>query len=1217
VRIRSHLVLLLLGILIPILVFSGVMLVLFNRHTRAATEQGLVETARALSVAVDQQVMASLSVLRALAASEHLQKGNLREFDRTARAVLETQPAWQNIVLCAPDTRQLVNTWTPVGTRLPQAGNPELVRLVFATASPVVSDLFRGRVLQRPIIVAAVPVVRDGAPVYVLGAALTTSALTDILVQQKVRPDAVGTLLDRNKLIIARTRDAERLVGQRDFPDLAAKMDETTEGAFRLFTRDGQPVYAAISRSPRTGWTIALSVPQAAADAPLRSSLWLLLFVGAGSMLLAILAAMWGAQRIAGPIRSLAHSAGELLRGQAPETRRSALHEVDEVGHALATAAAERLQVEERNRDLLEETERRREFAESLAETGQLLSQSLDPGEVEQRIVESLMGLLHAHATALYRLDDQSQDLIGMAVAGDVGPGFQDGLVWSRGSGAVGLAVARRAPVVTSDVLNDSRIILSPDGRRRIEQARYRAVLAVPLLVHGQIIGAIGVSDRLGRTFGPEDVRLVQAFADHAGLAFHNAREHAQTERARRVAGELARVARSLTETLEMTAVGGRTVESVLPLFDAQVAILRVLEPDGSLRVIAASGGVRGAFELGHVLPSGTGLMGRVATEGRAVWSADIQTDPTIVRPGDYRERLEMGQERSVLAVPLRAKGVIIGVLGIADRRPRRFSDEEVSLLQAFADQAAVALENARLFDAQRRTQEALGEASDRLRVLIDASPLAIIALDGEGLVKNWNRAATTLFGWRLDEVMDKPLPTIPDDRQDEIKDLFGQYDLGRSITGMETQRRCKDGSLVDVVLSVAPLLDRHGRRVGSMGVIADVTQRKALEQQLLQAQKMEAIGQLAGGVAHDFNNLLTVIIGRSSLALEQQGLDRETRHDLELITGTAERAAALTRQLLAFSRKQVLQPRPVDLNALVQNVAPILRRLIGEHIELIIAPGFGPGRVMADPGQLDQVIVNLVVNSRDAMPEGGMVRIAVERRRVPEVVRHDQGHIPAGEYSTLIVQDSGCGLDQTTLRRIFEPFFTTKEVGKGTGLGLSTVHGIVHQTGGHIGVDSTVGRGTTFTIYLPCIEERAAAEEVQDTVAPRARGSETVLVVEDEAEVRRLAADVLKKCGYTVLETGDPLEALLIAERHARDIQLLITDMVMPAMGGTALAAEVIKSCPRVSLLYISGYADQMVAAHGMVDPPGAFLQKPFHPGDLARVVRETLDAIPAATRS
>jgi PAS domain S-box-containing protein len=1217
VRIRSHLVLLFLGILIPILAFSGVMLVLFNRHTRAATEQGLVETARALSVAVDQQVLASLSVLRVLAASEHLQKGNVPEFERVARMALATQPAWQNIVLVGPDMRQVINTWLPTGAPLPFVKNPQFFRVVFGAASPTVSDLFVGQVLQRPVILAAVPVVRDGVPVYVLATVLTTTALTDVLLQQKVRPDAVGTLLDRNKMIIARTRDIGQFIGQRATPDLLSKMQETNEGPFRA-SSDGQVLYAAISRSPRTGWTIVLGVPQAAADAPLRSSLWLLLAVGAGSMLLAILAAMWGAQRIVGPIRSLARSAGEMLHGQAPAIRQSPLYEVDEVGRALEAAAAERQLVEERNRHLLDETERRRQFAESLAETAQLLSQSLDPGEVEQRIVESLKGLLRAYATALYRLDEQTQDLIGVAVAGDVGPGFADGLVWSRGTGAVGLAVARREVVVTSDLLKDPRISVNADQRRRVEQARYRAVLAVPLQVHGQIIGAIGVSDSPGRTFSADDIQLVQAFADHAGLAFHNARVHAQTERARRVAGELARVARNLTETLEMSAVGDQTVESVLPLFDAQIAVLRVLEPDGSLRAIAASGGARGAFKPGHVLPPGMGLMGRVAREGRPLSTRDIQTDPTIARSGDFQDRLEVAQARSVLAVPLWAKGAIIGVLCIGDRIDRAFFEDEVALLQTFGDQAAIALENARLFDEQRRTQEALRGTSERLRVLIDASPLAIIALDSDGLVKNWNLAATTLFGWTEEEVIDRPLPTIPEDRPDELKGLFDQYRLGRSVTGLETQRRRKDGSLVDVVLSVAPLLDPHGRHVGSMGVLADITQRKALEQQLLQSQKMEAIGQLAGGIAHDFNNLLTVITGRSSLALELTSLDRETRHDLELITRTAERAAALTRQLLAFSRKQVLQPRPVDLNALVQNVVPILRRLIGEHIELIITPAVEPGRVMADPGQLDQVIVNLVVNSRDAMPEGGMVRIAVERLRVPDVVRHAQGHVPAGEYSTLTVQDSGCGVDEATLRRIFEPFFTTKEVGKGTGLGLSTVHGIVHQTGGHIGVDSTVGRGTTFTIYLPCIEEAAAGDEVRAAIAPLARGSETLLLVEDEEEVRRLAADVLRRCGYTVLETGDPLEALLIAERHARDIHLLITDMVMPAMGGTALAVEVMKACPRLSLLYISGYADQMVAAHGMVDPPGAFLQKPFHPGDLARVVRETLDAIPTVpTRS
>src|SRR6267143_2264345 len=296
------------------------MLVLFNRQTREATEQGLVETARALSVAVDQQVLASLSVLRVLAASEHLQKGNVPEFERAARMALATQPAWQNIVLVGPDMRQVINTWLPTGAPLPFVRNPEFFRVVFASVSPTVSDLFVGQVLRRPVILAAVPVVRDGVPVYVLATVLTTTALTEVLLQQKVHADAVGTLLDRNKMIIARTREAEQFIGRRATPDLMTKMQEVNEGAFRA-SSDGQTLYAAISRSPRTGWTIVLGVPQATADAPLRSSLWLLLAVGAGSMLLAILAAMWGAQRIVGPIRSLAHSAGELLRGETPETR--------------------------------------------------------------------------------------------------------------------------------------------------------------------------------------------------------------------------------------------------------------------------------------------------------------------------------------------------------------------------------------------------------------------------------------------------------------------------------------------------------------------------------------------------------------------------------------------------------------------------------------------------------------------------------------------------------------------------------------------------------------------------------------------------------------------------------------------------------------------------------------------------------------------------------
>jgi PAS domain S-box-containing protein len=495
--------------------------------------------------------------------------------------------------------------------------------------------------------------------------------------------------------------------------------------------------------------------------------------------------------------------------------------------------------------------------------------------------------------------------------------------------------------------------------------------------------------------------------------------------------------------------------------------------------------------------------------------------------------------------------------------------------------------------------------------VLIDASPLAIVALDSAGLVKNWNLAATTLFGWTEEEVIDKPLPTIPDDRPDELKGLFDHYRLGRSVTGLETQRRRKDGSLVDVVLSVAPLLDTHGRHVGSMGVVADITQRKALEQQLLQSQKMEAIGQLAGGIAHDFNNLLTVIGGRSSLLLMRLGPDDPARKEVDLIQTTAQRAAGLTRQLLAFSRKQVLEPKPINLKTLVAGVTPILTRLIGEHIEIVIVAADGAAQVMADPGQMEQVIVNLVVNARDAMSDGGTLTIETSDRLVPDggLRAHDRP-VPPGSYVTLSIRDTGSGMDAATLARIFEPFFTTKEPGRGTGLGLSTVHGIVHQSGGYLAVESVVGRGTAFTIYLPrLLAPISVSGAGQDLVPDLLGGSETVLLVEDDDELRRLTSEILQASGYTVLEAGDPLEALTLCDRRdGKPIDLLLTDMVMPAMRGPELAATLSETRPGLTVLFMSGYADESVTSPQAGGPGRAFLEKPFTPHDLTRAVREAL---------
>jgi PAS domain S-box-containing protein len=386
---------------------------------------------------------------------------------------------------------------------------------------------------------------------------------------------------------------------------------------------------------------------------------------------------------------------------------------------------------------------------------------------------------------------------------------------------------------------------------------------------------------------------------------------------------------------------------------------------------------------------------------------------------------------------------------------------------------------------------------------------------------------------------------------------------------------------------------------------------QEALEQaetQMRQLQQLETVGRLAGGVAHDFNNLLTVILGRGDILLSRLQADNPVRRDIELIKRTAERAAALTKQLLAFSRKQVLAPKVIDLNTVVAGITTMLQRLIGEDIELVFLAGSGLGRVKADPGQLEQVIANLVVNARDAMPHGGRLTIETGNVELGERYARQHAGVQAGSYVMLAVSDTGTGMDRETQARIFEPFFTTKEPGKGTGLGLSTVFGIVKQSGGNIWVYSEPGHGTTFKVYLPLVhdaEDAAAPEQVRP-----AGGTETILIVEDEGDVRALACEVLAIYGYEVLQARAPAEALLIAERHTGPVQLLVTDVVMPGMSGRLLAQQLAPLRPEMKVLYMSGYTDDAIVHHGTLDAGTAFIQKPFTPDALAAGVRRVLDA-------
>src|SRR2546427_2286292 len=430
-----------------------------------------------------------------------------------------------------------------------------------------------------------------------------------------------------------------------------------------------------------------------------------------------------------------------------------------------------------------------------------------------------------------------------------------------------------------------------------------------------------------------------------------------------------------------------------------------------------------------------------------------------------------------------------------------------------------------------------------------------------------------------------------------------------REYDEVEATWKRKDGLLLTVQLSVRAVRNVASEVAYYETIVRDVTEQRRLQAQLMQAQKMEAVGRLAGGVAHDFNNLLTVIISYSDLLLEDLGRDDPKREDVAAVRKAAEGAAALTHQLLAFSRQQVLQPKVLDVNATVASTEKLLRRLIGEDIQLVAKLGSGLGSVKADPGQIEQVIMNLAVNARDAMPAGGQLTIETANVEMDEAYVRGHPLAQPGRYVMLAVSDTGTGMDEQTKAHIFEPFFTTRELGKGTGLGLATVYGIVKQSGGFIWLYSEPGHGTTFKIYLPRVDGAADALGPPVGTAEVPRGTETVLIVEDEEAVRALAKTALMRKGYRVLEAANGGEALLRCESERAPIHLLVTDVVMPGLGGADLARRLAPLRPDMRVLFISGYTDRAAARHGTMQPGAAYLEKPFSLDALARKVREVLD--------
>jgi PAS domain S-box-containing protein len=490
---------------------------------------------------------------------------------------------------------------------------------------------------------------------------------------------------------------------------------------------------------------------------------------------------------------------------------------------------------------------------------------------------------------------------------------------------------------------------------------------------------------------------------------------------------------------------------------------------------------------------------------------------------------------------------------------------------------------------------------------VIEESPFAIIGLAGDRTVMIWNRAAERIFGYSADETLNRAYPLVPPEGQAEFDQIFQRSAAGERLRNVPVRRRRKDGALVDIVFSGAPLYDSDHRLRGIVFVLEDVTARKALEQQLRQAQKMEAIGQLTGGIAHDFNNLLGVIIGSLDLLREHEADKESAELAQEALTG-ALRGAELTRRMLAFARRQPLQPKIVDLNETLPGITEMLRRTLGEDIIINTSPAGDLWPALADPSQVEDAILNLAVNARDAMPRGGRLVIETANARLDEIYAAQNSELAPGDYVMLSVTDSGTGMPAEVIERAFEPFFTTKEAGRGTGLGLSMVYGFIKQSGGHVKIYSEPGHGTTVKLYLPKAADGTTAPAISHGPVEQPAGNEMVLVVEDDAKLRSVALKLLRDLGYRVREADGAGSALAVLA-ESDDIDVLFTDVVMPNGTGYDLARKARERHPQLKVLFTSGYSEHFIKNGDAAEFGAHLITKPYRKQELAVKLRSVLE--------
>ena len=872
----------------------------------------------------------------------------------------------------------------------------------------------------------------------------------------------------------------------------------------------------------------------------------------------------------------------------------------ERVGQQIAGAIA--------NAQLHAELEREAREREVLAEIGRIISSSLDIEDVFERFTAEVGKLLSFDMIGIGVLDAERRSYAVRYISGI-----------EMGARKVGDFVPMEGTLTERVLLNRSTVLFQGVGSEQVESqlprlmpnfhAGLRSFIGTPLIHQDEVIGVLHIRSAQENAYVEGHLAIAERICTQIAGAIASVRLHADLEREARERELLGEIGRIITSSVDIDEVYERFAEQVRRLipFDRIVITRADLEQD-TRTTEYVSGPEVPDYTAGVTLP----LSGSAKVIARTRSTFLFQSEDREEVSNRFPEALPLFDAglRSFLGVPLVARDQLIGILYLRSKKANAYTQRDVALAERVADQIAGAVAIAQLYEERIQMERSLRDSEERYRALAEHSPEAIF-LVVDGIILYANDAGTRLFGAATaDELIGmKAIDFIePEYREVAEERIRRLKSLGESNPATETRIRGLDGQTKDVETTSVAIPYRGA--VAGLAMGRDVTYRKGLQEQLLQAQKMQAIGTLAGGVAHDFNNMLTAIMSFTELATSKLPPGHNVSDYLSEVQRAAERAANLTRQLLLFSHHQGAEPRVLTLNDLIVDMNNMLRRIVSENIELAIVLSPDRWTVKVDLGQMEQVIANLVVNAVDAMPSEGKLTIATENTTLDGDRASLNSDGVAGEHVMMTVSDTGVGMTEDVKARAFDPFFTTKEVGEGSGLGLSTCYGIVTQSDGRITVDGAPRQGTTFRVYLPRVGGRASPLPMRDDSGYLPSGKETVLLVEDEPAVRGAAAETLRRQGYKVLEASNAVDALNTADEFdSNQIHLLLTDMVMPLMGGALLGEKFKGLYPQATVLYTSGYTDDALVGPGVRRSLGEFLEKPFTPGDLARKVRDVLD--------